>query len=98
MKDEHTPGPWHHVNDFDVWDAARHPAQSIARCDPSGVGNTEAMNNARLIAAAPLLLAALKKAAFVMKESGFVSPLTEEAFDDALASAINAIESAEGRG
>lgn len=98
---KHTPGPWYWVNDFDIWDRPRFTpgsfAQSIATMQHRDVGNAEAFANARLVAAAPDLLDALKKCAWVLKECGFSTPVTEDAFDDALGSGMNAIAKAEGR-
>lgn len=58
--------------------------------------NGESEANARLIAAAPDLLAAVQSLVFLVKESGFRSGLTEDAFDAALLSGIAAIEKARG--
>jgi len=63
-------------------------------CDVRDIGAREA--NARLIAAAPDLFEAVQSLVFLVKESGFRSGLTEEAFDAALVSGIAAIEKARG--
>ena len=66
MSAKHTPGPWWHDDDKEVGcivirapDGDAVPWQIASMCDIGPSGNEEA--NARLIAAAPELLAALKE-------------------------------------
>jgi hypothetical protein len=68
MSAKHTPGPWWHDDDKEVGcivicapDGDGVPWQIASMCDIGPSGDEEA--NARLIAAAPELLAALKSAA-----------------------------------
>lgn len=94
----HTPGPW--VNDFEesgrICDAAGHDMIRIYVDPHSGRDFETGKANARLIAAAPDLLEAVQSLVYLVKESGFRSGLTEEAFDEALMSGIAAIEKARG--
>lgn len=100
---DHTPGPWHcgekFVGSVDGFKVYGYPisanGQAIARVHAGtpgrhGFGNEEA--NARLIAAAPEMLAALHAI-----ESAFHNPKTlVRAAMDALEHARNAIAKAEG--
>lgn len=98
MESKHTPGPWEAIGTAVYAETPNGSREIIFSRHNTRSGTPEEQRaNAHLIAAAPELLEALKKTAFVLKESGFVSPLTEEAFDDALGSAIAAIAKAGGR-
>lgn len=59
---QHTPGPWH-VYDADDFIVAAGDGFSICDCQPGNpidVSDAQAVANARLIAAAPTMLAALE--------------------------------------
>ena len=61
MTSKHTPGPWYVFNETAVRSRNQHPA--VAKCDTThglGVWADVERANARLIAAAPDLLAALE--------------------------------------
>lgn len=104
----HTPGPWTfrpnpcECNDCTASHWIDGPPDApgatlgkpIAEVREYHKGESEA--NARLIAAAPELFEAVRALVFLVKESGFRSGLTEEAFDAALVSGIAAIEKARG--
>ena len=68
---EHTPGPWYHVNDYEVWDLPNNfggRPQAICTATPEDVGSDEACANARIIASAPTLLAAAQAALTLLEE------------------------------
>lgn len=82
----HTPGPWtlHQEGSMRACDG-RHDSEdgcrTIAEAEIIGVARAEAEANARLIAAAPELLAALKVARCVLKVAcGAEAPYIREAF------------------
>lgn len=71
MITQHTPGPWHAHRNHCYWDinsGEEHHSPTIAECCPSALnwGEDVAAANARLIAAAPDLLAALQRLAHPM--------------------------------
>ena len=79
-KAKHTPGPWtqRKMSTGDLAVGNVNESRGVAAV--SGYHhNAEA--DARLIAAAPDMLAALKSALALIKESGFDSGLDEETFD-----------------
>jgi hypothetical protein len=74
---EHTPGPWtYRDSNMRTWDIvasadiACRPIAEIPRPDNDDCGVPEADANARLIAAAPELLAALRGGADALREAG----------------------------
>lgn len=59
---KHTPGPWHVWNSFFIGSAGREPIAHVKTgIDPTPAQHIEAQFNARLIAAAPELAAALDR-------------------------------------
>lgn len=58
----HTPGPWHHgvSNPTTVWSGTQIASDVVAYCAHNEFAIGEQAANARLIAAAPEMLAALK--------------------------------------
>jgi hypothetical protein len=69
----HTPGPWHVVPEAQSpWIVGDAEGDSIADCEPPGpwMSEEEADANARLIAAAPDLLAALEACVDAMTDGG----------------------------
>ncbi len=86
----HTPGPWH----WDGYELLRAPSESVTDIvlDISVEGACPSVDDARLIAAAPELLAALK--ALVMADDAAEDT---SSLGDALAAAEDAIAKAEGR-
>ena len=99
METKHTPGPW--IIDRDSVVASNTPDDSgdIICEAPERFENSMRrwQANARLIAAAPELLAACSRAFNLIKESGFSSGLIEEEFDGTLNQLDAAIAKVEGR-
>lgn len=63
MNTEHTPGPWSRADSVVVTTMETHHYMTwIANCSVGGAGSSEQLANARLVAAAPELLDALKDA------------------------------------
>ena len=91
----HTPGPWR-VNGASVWSDAGYVAELSS---PRGPDERDA--NARLIAAAPELLAELKQCALEAEEAPNLIfhnfPKTEELFLKASKRTLALIAKAEGR-
>ncbi len=100
----HTPGPWiaiagthvlpHMVQAGDFVICVQFPADAIGE-PMRGTPETEA--NARLIAAAPDLLAALKAVVDVLRKEAPGTPLNHHQYDAIGIQANNAIAKAEGR-
>lgn len=95
---KHTPGPWSISMDSDLWPMVMGGGNIVANINPesfsAGVADLvemPSMANARLIAASPKLLAALKSLCEIQKY-GDVAGWRQE-WDDAK----EAIEEAEGR-
>ena len=93
----HTPGPWHvDGGGASVWSDAGYVAELN-----SSRGLDERDANARLIAAAPALLAELKQCALEMEEAPNLIfhnfPKTEEVFRKASERTLALIAKAEGR-
>ena len=92
----HTIAPWHLIRDkqapgtYYVW-PQREPLEGKRIAIAYGDAN------AYLIAAAPELLSALRRAFNLIKESGFSSGLIEDEFDATLKQAGDAIAKAEGK-
>lgn len=86
---QHTPGPWNYgssMASFNVWSGGNGPfaleSKYICRSDREG--------DARLIAAAPMLLDALKDATAWLEDLLYEPPCAvDEANRDAVADAIN---------
>lgn len=89
----HTPGPWSVPKYFGYGTICAEKEQVIARISAVGVRATAA--NARLIAAAPDLLAALKALTEWGREH--TSPRDENSPHSLLIAAVAAIAKAEGR-
>lgn len=74
MSAQHTPGPWGHDDRPEAWyggalesvrvtvEFERYVSSPVAFCTTTRVGEREALANARLMSAAPELLAALEEA------------------------------------
>jgi len=100
MKAKHTPGPWYYVPDFSAIVIYRRGAASpIPVADFGKVTLPETNANARLIAAAPDLLAAAKAAASCYRTFRNV-PKSEQAWtaadDEALEALFAAVAKATG--
>ena len=67
----HTPGPWHKRNVTEIWGGPdKHIASTKNRSMDNGLISHEIDANARLIAAAPEMLEALKAARVVVEADG----------------------------
>jgi hypothetical protein len=97
----HTKGPWKLKNTSADWIRIVGPNGQWVDvgqpCTSTGKLTDEVIANARLIAAAPELLSALRRAFNLIKESGFSSGLIEDEFDATLKQAGDAIAKAEGK-
>ena len=102
---KHTEGPWEAGYNGNILGKKEGCSQPIVAVMPvwfpayrgkAHVTQEHQEANARLITVAPELLAALKRAFKLIKESGFRSGLTEEEFDATLTQAGEAIAKAEG--
>lgn len=93
MKALHTPGPWHAI-EFNVHAATtivsnlHDPSQRtvIAECAEQGRYSNDCLADARLIAAAPELLVALR--AMLERSSGDYWPIEQQLARDAIAKAV----------
>ena len=90
---KHTKGPWRTEEgmDDDTWTDVKHNADTIAMCH--GYDYRTRTANARLIASAPDLLEALKSAMKWMDDRRELAEYVPE-----IATALNAIAKAEGKG
>ena len=97
----HTPGPWAaQCNGPRVWGIyGAHTNGFVAETVADGATPNEqtAEANARLIAAAPDLLAALRDAEFLLRKAGQVAGPMQDSFNRSAADARAAITQAEGR-
>jgi len=91
MTEQHTPGPWHVEDDQTIW-AGDELVAAAQRLDMPMAAN------ARLIAAAPKMFAALvdaESAMFhVLADDGINTPANREAMENALRDARAALEEA----
>lgn len=99
MTDQHTPGPWRiHSTDDGLVMADKNTRIASMFGVP---GDVYGFANARLIAAAPELLAALidaESAMFhVLADDGFATPFDQKAMKDAMQAARAAIAKARGK-
>ena len=103
---KHTPGPWmvaetRHKFDTLIRDRDNDP---VASTNFAGYSPKTAAANARLIAAAPLMLAALKKVERLFQSPAFIGVISEASVSDvqclgtahAYADVADAIRKAEG--
>lgn len=89
MKTEHTQGPWRIDSKTRFGDFTIAAGENVKACE--FVAKTQSEANARLIAAAPELLAALKEA------RAFIATITNYDASKALESTWSAIVKAEGK-
>lgn len=75
MTQEHTPGPWGFMGTAQFGFAIENTMGTVL------ADNIKFEYDARLMMAAPDLLAALKEARYLLKESDFISALVEDRFD-----------------
>jgi hypothetical protein len=95
-KQNHTPAPWYvlseGVTDAAIGYRAIIDADGYTVCNPSPMGEA----NARLIAAAPMLLEALQDAEFLLRKAGQLSGAMQDSFNRSAADARAAIQKATG--
>src|SRR5678809_1116614 len=96
----HTPGPWEmdcvrSDGSFEIWSRRMEPRNSWCLCARSPIEHraAESIANARLIAAAPRLLAAAKPMLEMATRNAAVS---DEEWNDAIDSLSDAVAKAEG--
>lgn len=95
METNHTPGPWRYIPDFSAVTIIRnHELKAVADFGKVDLPETEA--NARLIAAAPELLAALEDAEFILRKAAQVAGPMRDSFARSADDARNAIKKAKG--
>ena len=95
MQTQHTPSPWYwadNVPDFPPRYCIIVDADGFTIADPSPMGEA----NARLIAAAPMLLEALQDAEFLLRKAGQLSGAMQDSFNRSAADARAAIQKATG--
>ena len=101
----HTPGPWNYAkSDFNDDRYSIYHNGPIAYCGENGCGPENALANARLIAAAPELLEALRGIIWKLSHNfspsgrgGDCRPSTIDRTDATIIIALAAIAKAEGR-
>ena len=90
----HTPGPWNYAkSDFNDDRYSIYHNGPIAYCGENGCGPENTLANARLIAAAPDLLAATEALLVVLD----TWPVSSEELEAVYRSAVAAVDRAKGR-
>jgi hypothetical protein len=98
MKHTHTPGPWHITDEGSqivVQTFSDHPTGTLARIYRV---DKSAYSDARLISAAPDLLASLEDAEFLLRKAGLMAGPMRDSFNRSAGDARAAIAKATGKG
>lgn len=98
MTRTHTPGPWHITDEGSqivIQTFAPHPIGTLARVYRT---DKRAHSDARLIAAAPDLLAALEDAEFLLRKAGLIAGPMRDSFNRSASDARDAIAKATRKG